>query len=202
MDDGRGVPVNGYRTVVADPPWAYRSAGPTRAGVRLDGAPLKGVSSAERYGSMRLDELARLRPPAADDAHLYLWATNAFLEAAHGIARAWGFDPKTILTWVKVHQDDPGRVSMKTGHYFRGATEHVVFAVRGSLPLQVDEGLPTAYLWPRPEGGHSVKPDAFLDLVERASPGPYLEMFARRQRFGWDTWGAQALPHVDLGASG
>ena len=45
---------------------------------------------------------------------------------------------------------------------------------------------------------HSSKPEAFLDLVEQVSPGPYLELFARRQRLGWDTWGNEALEHVSL----
>lgn len=123
---------------------------------------------------------------AASDAHLYLWTTNAFMVEAHAVARAWGFEPKTILTWVKV--DATGRPSMKTGYYFRGATEHVIFAVRGSLRLLTTAGLPTAYLWPR-IGGHSVKPPAFFDLVEQASPGPWLELFCRQPRFGWDSWG-------------
>jgi N6-adenosine-specific RNA methylase IME4 len=54
------------------------------------------------------------------------------------------------------------------------------------------------FTWPR--GRHSVKPDAFYDLVEQVSPGPYLELFARRQRLGWDTWGNEALNHVELSA--
>lgn len=115
---------------------------------------------------------------------------------AHDLVRAWGFAPKTICTWVKTHKDNPCRVSMKTGYYFRGATEHWIFAVRGSLRLQTSEGLPTAYLWPRLP--HSVKPDAFYDLVEKASPGPYLEMFSRRSRFGWDYWGNESLGTAEV----
>ena len=56
----------------------------------------------------------------------------------------------------------------------------------------------TWHVWPR--GGHSRKPEAFYDLVESVSPGPYLELFARRQRLGWDTWGNEALNHVQIGA--
>lgn len=52
------------------------------------------------------------------------------------------------------------------------------------------------FQWPR--GAHSAKPEAFLDLVEQVSPGPYLELFARRQRLGWDTWGNEALEHVEM----
>lgn len=127
---------------------------------------------------------------AEDGAHLYLWTTNAFMVEAHEVARAWGFEPKTIVTWVKVHQDDHMRPSMKVGYYFRGATEHCIFAVRGSLRLTGT--WPTAFLWPRPAGGHSAKPEAFLDMVEQASPGPRVELFSRRHRMGWDTWGLEA----------
>ena len=141
---------------------------------------------------MGMEALRALAPPAERDAHLYLWTTNAFMVEAHDLATAWGFKQKTILTWVKTRRDDSSRPSMKVGHYFRGATEHCLFCVRGSLRLLAAEGLPTAYLWPRLP--HSVKPDAFYDLVEKASPGPYAELFARRARCGWDyPIGDQAL---------
>jgi len=130
-----------------------------------------------------------------DNAHLYLWTTNAFMEEAHQVARAWGFKPKTIITWGKVYQVEPTRVSMKTGFYFRGATEHVVFAVRGSLPVRGT--WPTLFLWPR-IGKHSKKPEAFIDLVEQASPGPYVELFARRHRLGWDVWGNESANTAEM----
>jgi N6-adenosine-specific RNA methylase IME4 len=182
-----------YSTIVADPPWPYADAGSKSTTlprtVKRNGTAATGVADLA-YSVMPIAQLCAMPVAsiAAKNAHLYLWTTNSFMEEAHRIARAWGFEPKTILTWVKTHQDDPCRVSMKTGYYFRGATEHVVFAVRGSLPLQMDEGVPTAFLWPR-IGAHSVKPDAFGDLVERCSPGPYLELFCRRPRLGWDSWG-------------
>lgn len=190
-----------YRTVVADPPWPYESPGdhlrptPEHRPNSWD-SPKAGPGSRVRYGAMSMVDLLALRPPVATNAHLYLWTTNGFMDEAYDVVRAWGFKPKTILTYGKVKPD--GSVSMKTGYYFRGATEHVLFAVRGSLPLQTDAALPTLWLWPR--FGHSVKPDAFFDLVEQASPGPYLEMFSRRARLGWDTWGDEALNHVEMSA--
>lgn len=187
-----------YRTIVADPPWPYNSPGgqltsspqhrPNSFGT---GAP----DSRKRYGAISIPDLCALRPPADENAHLYLWTTNSFMVEAHEVARAWGFAPKTICTWGKVKPD--GSPSMKTGNYFRGATEHVVFCVRGKLPFPTDRPTPTLWLWPRLP--HSVKPDAFYDLVESLSPGPYLELFARRQRLGWDTWGNEALEHVHVG---
>lgn len=193
-----------YRTIVADPPWLFDSdtggSDQTRSGViprsrKRDGSLAQGVRD-QTYDRMSVAEICDLRPDAETDAHLYLWTVNAFMVEAHEVARAWGFTPKTICTWVKTHHDDPGRASMKTGYYFRGATEHFLFCVRGSLRLQTSEGLPTAYLWPRLP--HSVKPDAFYDLVEKASPDPYLEMFSRRARLGWDTWGDEALHGTEL----
>ena len=181
-----------YSTIVADPPWPYADAGRSTSTlvrtVKNNGEIARGVSV--DYSVLTMDDLRALPVGriADGDSHLYLWTTNGFMAEAHELAKAWGFHPKTILTWVKTHRDDPHRVSMKTGYYYRGATEHVLFCVHGSLKLQTDEGLPTAYLWPR-IGQHSVKPAAFFDLVEKASPGPYVELFARQPRLGWDAWG-------------
>lgn len=183
-----------YRTIVADPPWPYTGEGapgasaPTKSGRMSHSAKLP-------YPTMAVADICALRPPADDHAHLYLWTTNRFMPDAYAVVEAWGFTPKTILTWTKVYTDDPERVSMKVGYYFRGATEHCLFAVRGSLRTKANN-LPTGYLWPRLP--HSVKPDAFYDLVEEASPGPYLEMFSRRARLGWDTYGDEALHGTEL----
>ena len=195
-----------YQTIVADPPWPYESSdgGMLRASTKhrpnSGGAKAKSVGIANgRYDAMSVENICNLWVPAAANAHLYLWTTNAFMVEAHEVARAWGFKPKTICTWVKTHHGDAERVSMKTGYYFRGATEHFLFCVRGSLPLN-NHSLPTAYLWHRLP--HSVKPDAFYDLVETASPGPYIELFSRRARFGWDVWGDESLATVDLVSAG
>lgn len=187
MNDLASLPL--FRTVVSDPPWPYKSsdlkAAPSHRPNTWDG-PTGGVAARERYKLMSVSDIAALHVPVLDDAHLYLWTTNSFMVAAHQVAEAWGFKPKTILTWVKTKAD--GTPSMKMGYWFRGATEHILFAVRGSLRLQADRALPTAYLWPR-LNRHSEKPSEFYDLVEEASSGPYLDMFARRSRPGWTSWG-------------
>jgi len=189
--------MNVFSTIVADPPWPYDSARAMPVKQELTHYAYGGnVSSQERYGAMSIAELRGLpvKHHVTKNAHLYLWTTNSFMVEAHELARAWGFIPKTILTWVKVKKD--GSPSMKTGYYFRGATEHVVFAVRGSQPLLIKEGIATAFLSERLP--HSVKPDSFFGLVEKASPGPYLEMFARRPRKGWTVWGNQVETDFEL----
>ena len=183
---------NKYTTVVADPPWKYNSPGQIGKTLahrpnRDDGLSKHGAGSVARYGSMSFDELKTLcvKDVVATDAHLYLWTTNGFMEPAYSLARAWGFSPKTIVTWTKIRQVD-GQPSMKMGYYYRGATEHCLFCVRGSLRL-CGPAHSTAILQPRTS--HSVKPEYFYSMVEQQSPGPYLELFARRKRNGWDTFG-------------
>ena len=157
-----------YSTIVADPPWRFGSAA-TKADAR------------KHYSTMSTDEVCAL-PVAelmADDAHLYLWALNGMMEDGYRVVRAWGFTPITLLTWCK---PQPG-----VGYYFRTNTEQVIFATRGKPMVPADKPLATWFLWPR--GAHSAKPAAFGDLVEQVSPGPYVELFARNPRLGWDSWG-------------
>jgi N6-adenosine-specific RNA methylase IME4 len=131
---------------------------------------------------MTVDEIASM--PVADvaekDAHLYLWTINAHLEAAYDVARAWGFRPATLLTWCKAP------MGLGLGGTFCNTAEFCLFARRGTLnaKCRVDR---TWWQWKR--GRHSAKPEAFQDMVETVSPGPYLELFARRLRLGWTVWG-------------
>lgn len=192
-----------YRTIVADPPWQYRTPG--KIGKTLAHRPNRdkglsafGAGSAVRYGAMSITELARLpvRDLANVDAHLYLWTTNSFLVEAHELMRLWGFSQKTVLTWTKIRQND-GRPSMKMGYYYRGATEHCLFGVRGKLRLR-GPAASTAILAGRLP--HSVKPEEFYHLVEQQSHGDYLELFARRPRAGWHVWGNQVESDVQIAA--
>lgn len=179
-----------YQTVLADPPWPYNSpkalvgnAGRGKHNIEN----MKQIDVTAHYNTMSIDELKSLpvKRHIANNAHLYLWTTNGFMVEAHEIAKSWGFKPKTILTWVK-KQKQNDKVSMKAGYWYRSCTEHILFAVRGSLRLSGPVS-PTAYFLERLP--HSVKPDFFYDLIEAQSPGPYLELFARRDRDNWDQWG-------------
>ena len=178
-----GSPMSEYRTIVADPPWEV-NAGPRS--LHDPGERTRPLS----YTTMTVDEIAALpiRVLADADAHLFLWTINRYVEDAYSIARAWGFQPSTLLVWCK---NPKGR---GLGGNFATATEYVLFARRGNLAGgHMDRNW---WLWQR--GKHSAKPEAFLDIVEHVSPGPYLELFARRNRFGWDTWGNEALEHVEM----
>jgi N6-adenosine-specific RNA methylase IME4 len=187
-----------FSCAVVDPPWPYRNRDDNAFPSQLvtDGSRRqRGASSHVRYGSMTMADLAALplRDWTATAAHLYLWTTNAFLCEAHELARGWGFDPKTVITWGKIQAD--GGPSRKMGHWYRSATEHVVFAVRGQLRLVNPDPAPSTLMLHR-RLPHSIKPESFYDMVERYSPGPYLDVFSRRARLGWTTWGLEALHGV------
>jgi N6-adenosine-specific RNA methylase IME4 len=169
------LPQAAYSAIVIDPPWDWGDEG--------DADQLGRARPV--YGTMSVEEIAEellVGELAFEDAHLYLWITNRSLPKGFWLFEQWGFRYITLLTWVKP--------SFGMGNYFRGSTEHVMFGVRGSLPLLVQDQA-THFTAPRP-GPHSAKPPEFYRIVERCSPGPWLEMFARGNRPGWSVWGAEA----------
>lgn len=174
-----------YRTVVADPPWPQKGGGSLmgREGFLDSG----GASLPLPYRTMTLDDIAALHIPAEPDAHLYLWTTSGFLGAAFGVMAAWGFRYSTTLVWAKAP------IGHGLGGAYGIATEFVLFGRRGNLPARRKVGR-NWFTWKRPydERGkprHSAKPTGFYAMVEQVSPGPFLDMFARDVRLGWDGWG-------------
>ena len=189
-----------YGTIYADPPWPYHSPKAVvgnggRGKLNIETATQVDVTA--QYKTMSLEEIKKLpvKDLAEKNSHLYLWTTNSFLVEAHEVAKWWGFKPKTLLTWVKTKKN--GDPSMRCGYWFRSATEHILFCVRGKMRLLGDECMPTAYLLPRL--GHSVKPDFFYTLIEKVSPGPFVELFARRLRENWSSWGDEIESSIDIG---
>jgi N6-adenosine-specific RNA methylase IME4 len=176
--------VTRYRTIVADPPWTEPMTGQFAS---RHSRPL-----ALTYPSMTVAEIEAL--PVADLAeracHLWLWTTNRYLEVAFDVMRAWGFTYLTTVTWVK-----PSGM----GAWFASTTQHCLFGYYQRCEFPGRRWAPTHFHAVPPR--HSQKPEAFLDLVEEISPAPRLELFARRQRLGWDTWGDEALEHVRLSPS-
>lgn len=186
-----------YRTIVADPPWHYDGfAGSVGRGghfagrdeqVRVKVKPLP-------YPSMTVAEIEAL-PIAAiadKDAWLFLWTTNRYLHDGFHVAEAWGFTYAQALVWSKTSNVPPFG-----GTFCENRAEYLLACRRGRPPI-LSRWPSTVIEAPKPNDLHSRKPDVFLDLVESSSDGPRVELFARRQRLGWDTWGNEALPHVEL----
>jgi N6-adenosine-specific RNA methylase IME4 len=116
---------------------------------------------------------------AHDDAILWLWTTNAHMRDAFSVLGGWGFQHKTILTWVKN--------KIGVGDWLRGQSEHCLLAVRGKPTVQLTS---QTTVLQAPAGAHSAKPDAFYALVEALCPAPrYCELFQRKPRPNWDGHG-------------
>jgi N6-adenosine-specific RNA methylase IME4 len=175
------LPPGPFGCIVADPPWRYEYA----TGSGGNKASLNGEVS--QYDTMPVDAIKAMpvEDCAADDAVLWLWVVNAMLPRCLEVVDAWGFNYRGILTWAKTGAD--WRTPFfGTGYWMRGATEHAVLAVRGK-PARPLINVPTWFA--APVVGHSRKPAVAIDIFERFSPGPRLELFARESRTGWTTWG-------------
>lgn len=194
-----GADVTRYGTFVADPPWDGVTTRIGAGGRRANATVLD-------YGGrlMTTREIATLPVArmAADDAHLFLWATRkAFREGdAALVARAWGFEPVGEVIWG-LENPGTGSRSLANDH------EPILVARRGSLPFTADVPM-GVFFWRQvyvrgplgvPEKVHSAKPPALLDYVEQWSPGPYVELFSRTGRFGWDAWGDESLKTAEMG---
>jgi N6-adenosine-specific RNA methylase IME4 len=180
-----------YVTGIADPPWLERGGGQVKRGAD------------RHYPLMATQDICALpvRQLFEANAHLYLWVTNNFLPDGLEVMAAWGVRYGTMVTWGKVRD---GVIQVGLGQYFRGATEHILFGVRGSLPYRTRADGKRAQgrtLVLEARGEHSVKPDVFHQTAELVSPGPYVELFARRQRPGWDTWGNEVESTVEMPTS-
>ena len=129
--------------------------------------------SIAQIAALRVGELAH------DDCILWLWTTNFNMREALGLVETWGFQHKTLLTWVK---DRFGY-----GDWLRTQTEHVLMATRGQPIVQLTNESTALFA---PVRSHSEKPDEFYALVEKLCPAPrYCELFARRARPNWDGHG-------------
>lgn len=164
-------PEGKYRVLYADPPWDYSNSG-------------LGGSAAQHYPTMSMDDLCALPVSrlAVDDAVLFLWVTSPQLSNAFPLFDAWGFEYKTSLVWVK---DKP--TYGKLAFYVRSRHELLLIATRGSCLPRCDE-LPESLI-ESPRAEHSRKPALVYETIERMYAGPYVELFARTRRDGWESWG-------------
>lgn len=180
-----------YRTIVADPPWAYDGF----FGInRTVGKWSRKVVKPLPYTAMSVPEIQALplgewADPAG--SRLFLWTTNRYLPAAFGLLRGWGFSYRQTIVWSKVN-GPPFITSVAPNH-----AEFLLVATVGKVERL--EPWPSSVIALRHNAKvHSRKPERFLDLIEASSPGPYLELFARRARFGWDYWGDESLGTAEL----
>ena len=173
-----------YSTIYADPPWRFQNR---------TGKIAPEHKRLSRYETMDLEDIKALPVSsiAADKSHLYLWVPNALLPDGLAVMKAWGFEYKGNIVWEKVRKDvaPDGR---GVGFYFRNVTEILLFGVRGGNNRTLAPARSQVNLIRTQKREHSRKPDEIIPIIEKCSSGPYIELFARGSRAGWDMWGNQA----------
>lgn len=167
-----------YRALVADPPWRFK-----------DQLPGDTRGAAKQYQTMSVEEICRFPlPPMYLDSTLFLWRVAAMQKEAMSVLDAWDFQLKAELVWKKL--TPRGKRHFGMGHHVRNEHEVCLIATSGR-PATLDRSIRSVF--EAPIGRHSEKPDAFYEIVERMREGPYVELFARRQRAGWTCYGNELV---------
>jgi len=176
-----------FGTILADPPWRFANR---------TGKMAPEHKRLSRYQTLSCKEIMDIHVGrvAASRSHLYLWVPNALLAEGLEVLRAWGFTYKTNLVWHKIRKDG-GPDGRGVGFYFRNTTEMVLFGIRGKLRTFAP-GRRQVNVIRVPKREHSRKPDELYEIIEKCSPGPYLELFARGKRPHWTQWGDQAREYT------
>ena len=169
-----------YKTILADPPWQFSNR---------TGKMAPEHKRLRRYATMSFQEIMELPVSqlAQPTCHLYLWVPNALVLEGLEVMKRWGFNYKTNIVWYKIRKDG-GPDGRGVGFYFRNVTELVLFGVRGHMRTLAPGRTQVNAISSR-KREHSRKPDELYEIIENCSPGPYLELFARHERPGWDHWG-------------
>ena len=159
-----------FGTIYADPPWKYGNQ------------KTRGATD-NHYETMTVEEICNMPVPnlAANDSHLHLWATSTLLPEALRVMAAWGFEYRSSFVWCKP------QIGM--GNYWRVSHEILLLGIRGNAKSFFVKDLRSWIEADRAE--HSAKPEAIRGYIERASPGPFLELFGRKKVIGWTAFGNQ-----------
>jgi N6-adenosine-specific RNA methylase IME4 len=190
-----------YKVIYADPPWKTKAGRAFNGYAVVNGKQIfNSIDNTSRelaYNTMTVDEICDMpiSEIVDDNAHLYMWVTNQYLLQAEKVIHSWGFRYSTTLVWAK------NPMGGGLGGNYKITTEFLIFATRGSLAAK-EKHIGTWFNIKREyENGapcHSRKPKFFSELIEKVSPGPYLEVFARKQHEGWDVFGNQIKNSINI----
>ena len=172
-----------YGAILADPPWRFK----TWSGPALPSR------TADSYEIMSFDDIAALPVSnyAAEDCVLFCWVVWPSMPEALKVIEAWGFTYKTCaFCWNKGSTlplfPDDFKARMGLGYWTRANSEVCLLATRGKPKRQHAD---VRQIIQAPLREHSRKPDEVYGRIERLVDGPYIELFARQRRTGWDSWG-------------
>jgi N6-adenosine-specific RNA methylase IME4 len=166
------LPDGPFDLIYADPGWRWQP---------WSWATGAGRSAERHYRTDPLESIKALPIPAAKDCALALWSISAMLPQALELMAAWGFQYRTQAVWVKP--------SIGLGYWWRQQHELLLLGIRGRMRAPPPGArLPSVIYAPRRQ--HSEKPDAVAHMLEVMFPAARkLELFARKRRPGWTSWG-------------
>jgi len=165
------LPADVFQVIYADPPWRYEH--PVTENRAIE----------EQYPTMALEDICALPviQHVDNNSMLFLWSPSALLEQSFQVVKAWGFDYRSDMVWVK------DRIGM--GYFVRSQHEHLLIARRGNFPAPPPSARFSSVL-ESPREEHSRKPDRVYELIESMYPtASKCELFQRRPREGWTGWG-------------
>jgi N6-adenosine-specific RNA methylase IME4 len=174
-----------FKVLLADPPWEFPCWSPK--GGKKGGEAHYATESPEWIASLPVGDVAD------KDAVLLLWAVCRDLPAAFAVMAAWGFEYKTMLTWVKMSRAAAPRIGC--GYHVRNCTEQLLIGTRGAARAPTTDRRPPDVFF-NPPAAHSVKPARQYEIAEGYA-GPYLELFARNRWPGWVSIGNE-LDGLDI----
>lgn len=160
--------------LVSDPPWRFG-----------DSLPGKGRGATKHYDCMSVEDICAFDlPPLLPGCVLLLWRVAAMQREALDVMDAWGFTLKSEIVWRKL--TSTGKPHFGMGRHVRAAHETCLIGVRGRVTPKARN---IRSVFGAQVGEHSAKPDEFYRLVEQLYRGPYVELFARKRRPGWHSFG-------------
>lgn len=177
-----------FGTILADPPWKFQNR---------TGKMAPEHKRLYRYHTMSNEEILSMpiSEIALPKSHLYLWVPNALINLGLDVMKSWGFEYKTMLIWYKIRKDG-GPDRRGVGFYFRNVTEVILFGTKGQFRT-LQPGRSQENIIISQKRGHSIKPDELFPIIESCSEGPYIELFARRIRPNWISWGDEVDGRLD-----
>lgn len=177
-----------YKTILIDPPWEY-SVPVKRKDSRKGRVERPGETMHPPYPMMSIDEISKMQIGglADDNCHLWMWTTNKYLPDSFKLLELWGFKFFHLVTWVK-----PSGMGM----WFVHRTQPLIFAYKGKMNFK-RKCNPNVLFSGNPKR-HSEKPEVSYELIEAISTEPRIELFARRERVGWDVWGNEVNSSITL----
>ena len=173
-----------YNIIYADPPWSYKGK-------------MMNSSVTDHYSVMTINDICNLpvKKIANKNCILFMWVTLPKLNEFMKVVNAWGFEYKsTAFVWCKKNKISDS-FFLGLGRWTRANPEYCLLATKGN-PKRVSSNVNTLVVSNRRE--HSRKPDEMYTYIEQLLGGPYIELFARNTRDGWDSWGNEVNKHGNL----